>query len=216
MFWQEENENDQDAPQTRVVDLQFSIKCATLPVDHARALSSAIQTELPWFAADQLSGLHLIHGAESGNGWERPEDLLNLSRRTKLCLRVPVERIGDANRLCERQLDIAGHTLEVLQSKIRPLAKTHILYARYVTQPADWSEEHFTEWAVTQLQDRRIKFKKLLCGKAHQLNIGDSQLDTRSLMIADLPYEDAFLLQEEGLGPNRSIGCGIFVPQKSF
>jgi hypothetical protein len=46
----------------------------------------------------------------------RPEnagDLLCLSRRTKLVLRVPRGRIDAAQVLVGRQLDVAGHALRV-------------------------------------------------------------------------------------------------------
>jgi CRISPR/Cas system CSM-associated protein Csm4 (group 5 of RAMP superfamily) len=35
-------------------------------------------------------------------------------------------------------------------------------------------------------------------------------------MVAELSYEDAITLQEQGLGPHRTLGCGLFLPQKSF
>ena len=54
---------------------------------------------LPWLADDDRAGVHLIHVAESGNGWMRPEDaeneMLYLSRRTKMTLRLPKEYIEE-------------------------------------------------------------------------------------------------------------------------
>ncbi|MES9880712.1 MAG: type I-MYXAN CRISPR-associated protein Cas6/Cmx6 [Sedimenticola sp.] len=41
-------------------------------------------------------------------------------------------------------------------------------------------------------------------------------MTTRSLMVADLSVEDAIHLQEQGIGEGRSMGCGLFIPQKSF
>ncbi len=219
MYWHEENESNEQKPQERLVDLLFSIDCPSLPVDHAWALSSAIKSHLAWFTDEEQCGLHLIHGGETGNGWERPDGsdaILNLPRRTKLCLRLPQERVQEANQLSEKELNIAGHKLTVGQSKIRPLAKTQFLYARHVALQNSSDEEQFTRWAVEQLHSGGIQFKKMLCGKQHQINLPTSTLHTRSLMIANLPYEDALTLQEMGLGPGRTLGCGLFVPQKSF
>ncbi|MGD9164124.1 MAG: type I-MYXAN CRISPR-associated protein Cas6/Cmx6, partial [Chromatiales bacterium] len=70
MFWQEETDEEQYVVPDDVVDLIFKIKCRTLPVDHAWPLSEAIHQALPWFAEERQAGLHLIHGADSGNGWE--------------------------------------------------------------------------------------------------------------------------------------------------
>lgn len=44
-----------------------------------------------------LAGIHTIHVAESGNGWERPDDAqhqwLLPSKRTRLMLRIPETRL---------------------------------------------------------------------------------------------------------------------------
>jgi len=58
-----------------VVDAVFAIECRSLPVDHAWALSAAIQAALPWFADEPQAGLHTVHGAASGAGWMRPDRL---------------------------------------------------------------------------------------------------------------------------------------------
>ena len=36
----------------------------------------------------------------------------------------------------------------------------------------------------------------------------------RSLMLADLALEESMLLQEHGLGLERKLGCGLFLPHK--
>ena len=106
MFWQEEkNESGRFVVPDDVVDVAFNIVCRSLPVDHAYALSQAIIQALPWFAEESGAGLHPIHVADSGNGWMRPEnpsDLLYLSKRTKLVLRLPHARAQDAKALSGR------------------------------------------------------------------------------------------------------------------
>ena len=101
MFWEEEkDENSPYVVPDDVVDLVFNISCKCLPLDHAYAFSDAVRQALPWFDAEELAGIHLIHGAESGNGWMRPEDasdaLLHLSKRSRMTLRVPRHRIDRA------------------------------------------------------------------------------------------------------------------------
>ena len=112
MVWEEKKPAEEYAVSDDIVDAVFSIFCRTLPVDHAYALSQAIQAALPWFAVEARAGLHTIHGADSGSGWMRPEDpnaFLHLSRRTKLTLRLPKHRLDDAGTLL-------GLTLEVRRS----------------------------------------------------------------------------------------------------
>ena len=219
MYWQEETEENQFTVPGDVVDLQFQINCPTLPVDHAWALSRQIQQILPWFADEAQAGLHIIHGADSGNGWERPQgagDLLYLSRRTRLELRLPSHRVSHAEALSGAILEIAGHSMKVGSGKTRKLSASSVLYSRYVATDPDMVEEEFTEWAVDELKELRLRFKKILCGRSFELATPEGPVQSRSLMVADLPFKDAVILQERGIGPRRSMGCGLFIPQKSF
>ena len=103
MFWQDqEDEKQQFVVPDNVVDLSFKVQCKQLPLDHAHSLSQTIQQALPWFADESLAGIHLIHGAESGNGWIRPQEpdaILSLSKRTRFILRLPKHRVEDASNL---------------------------------------------------------------------------------------------------------------------
>lgn len=219
MYWNEESSEEGFSVPEDIIDLQFRISCPTLPVDHAWTLAQAIQQHLPWFMQEPRAGLHLIHGAESGNGWERPEErdaLLHLSKRTPLILRLPAERAEAAGTLVGQTLDIAGHSMTIRESRPKPLAMTRFLYARYIAADPEMPEEQFIAWAVDELSRMGLRFKKILCGKPHRLERPDSPIHTRSLMVAELSYEDAITLQEQGLGPYRALGCGLFLPQKSF
>lgn len=219
MYWQEEVNEQQFIVPEKVVDLVFQIDCATLPVDHAWVLLQEIRRALPWFGDAPSEGLHIIHGADSGNGWERPQasdDLLYLSRRVKLILRLPRERVEPAQALSGNILDLDGHRMAVGQSKVRNLGMTNFLYSRYVVGPQSASEDQFITWAVQELTALGVSCKKILCGKSCRLSTGEQQLETRSLMVANLSFQDAVTLQESGIGPHRSMGCGLFVPQKSF
>jgi CRISPR-associated protein Cas6 len=218
MFWQEEVDEQQFVVPDEVVDLLFKIKCNTLPVDHAWALSEAIQAELPWFADEPLAGLHLIYGADSGNGWERPqggEDLLYLSRRTRLVLRLPKHRVEDAQALSGKTLKIQDNPLEVGDGYTRNLAVTTTLYCRHLVTDTEMAEDEFMSLAVDTLKGMNIRFKKVLCGKSRSFTTPDGELPSQSLMVAGLPLDDAITLQQQGLGPHRNRGFGLFVPHKT-
>ncbi len=223
MFWQDEDENDitRFVVPENVLDLQFSIRCKSLPVDHAWALSSAIQQALPWFAEEEQAALHLIYVADSGNGWERPHgsgDMLYPSRRTKLVLRLPAERINDALALTGQTLHLGDSEIEVGEGKAHPLSATNTLYSRYVAiTEADQTEEAFIAQQVAELKAAGLRFKKVVCGKENSFVLPDGELLTRSLLIADLPLADAVRLQEIGLGPHhlKMLGCGLFIPHKT-
>ena len=93
MFWQEKTPDKPYRVPDDIVDLAFRIDCRCLPLEHAHALSVALHEALPWLEDESRAGIHLIHGAESGNGWMRPEDpqseVLYVSRRTRMTLRLP-------------------------------------------------------------------------------------------------------------------------------
>ncbi len=219
MYWQEDTNKNQFVIPDNVVDLTFSIRCATLPVDHAWELSDQIRQVLPWFDQEALAGLHIIHGADSGNGWERPQgadELLQLSRRTKLTLRLPRHRIEDAAVLSGKVLTVGGHRLEVGDHKSRLLSMTNTLYSRYLATRPEWDEDEFMAWAIGELKALNLRFKKVLCGRSYTITMPEGPIPTKSLMVADLPHEDAVTLQEQGIGPLRSMGLGLFLPQKSF
>lgn len=219
MYWQEESNEQQFIVPEKVVDLLFQIDCPTLPVDHAWGLLQEIRRVLPWFGDEPGEGLHIIHGADSGNGWERPQasdDLLYLSRRVKLVLRLPSERIAQAQALTGKSLELGSHSIAVGESKLRKLGMTNFLYSRYVAGPENVGEDEFIAWAVQELNLLGLSFKKILCGKSCRLYAHDTPLETRSLLVANLSFEDAVTLQESGIGPHRSMGCGLFIPQKSF
>jgi CRISPR-associated protein Cas6 len=220
MFWQEKTSDKPYVVPDDVVDLAFRIKCKTLPLEHAHALSKALHEPLPWLELEEEAGIHLIHGAESGNGWMRPEDpeseLLHLSRRTRMTLRLPKHRIEDARALTGQVLDVAGHPLEVGEGAVRPLVATTTIFARYVIAASGGDEEAFLQDAAKQLGELGIEARKMLCGKSHVLRTPEGKLFTRSLMVADLDVPDAVKLQQTGLGPGRKIGCGLFIPHKGI
>jgi CRISPR-associated protein Cas6 len=224
MYWEEnKDENSPYQVSDDVVDLVYSISCKCLPLDHAYAFSSAIRAALPWMDEEPQAGIHLIHGAESGNGWMRPEDptneLLHLSKRSRMTLRVPKHRVEDAHGLTGEKLDIDGHSLEVGKAKQKLFSTLPTQFARYVVVPEGISHEDeaaFIEYAAKELKVLDLRIRKLLCGRAHALQHPDGDLYTRSLMLADMDVGEAVTLQQQGIGQFQKIGCGLFLPHKGI
>ena len=61
-----------------------------------------------------------------------------------------------------------------------------------------------------------VPVKKLMAGKQHRMFLDDGPVFTRSLMVADLGPQEAIKLQQQGIGPGRKFGCGLFLPQKGI
>jgi CRISPR-associated protein Cas6 len=219
MVWQEEEEIIQSTDNDEVIDLAFDINCKILPVDHAFALSQAIIHVLPWFADEPLAGLHLIHGAASGNGWQRPEsqdELMYLSRRTKLILRLPHQRVPEAQILTSKILNVAGFELKIGKTTEKKLTAMPVLFAHYVVADENQSEHDFITQCVNNLAKMGIECRKALCGKSRYFKTPDAEIFTRSLMIADISPADAITAQQQGLGAGRTMGFGIFVLHKDI
>jgi CRISPR-associated protein Cas6 len=219
MYWQETTEQRRYVVPDDVVDVAFAISCRALPVDHAWALSEAVTAVLPWMVEDPRAGVHTIHVADSGNGWMRPQapdDLLYLSRRTRLVLRVPRERIDDTHSLSGKTLDVASQRLQVDRGTVRLLSEVTTIFARYIVTEDDDSESAFLVTMDAQLKRLGIRPKKMLCGIERAVQAPGHRIRTRSLMLADLTVEESVRLQQEGLGPLRHRGCGLFIPHKGI
>ncbi|MBI3563173.1 MAG: type I-MYXAN CRISPR-associated protein Cas6/Cmx6 [Gammaproteobacteria bacterium] len=221
MFWNDDNaDNNQFVVPDDIVDIVYKLECKALPLDHAWALSQGLAQALPWFQGEPAAGVHLIHVAESGNGWYRPVDpekgVLYLSKRTRLTLRIPKHRLEDAQRLTGSTLDIDGNPLTVGQSSVKPLSPLTTLFSRYVLCDNPWDELQFLTQAAEQLQAMEITAKKLMAGKHTTFRMPSGPVSARSLMVADLTAQTSVRLQQQGLGAGRHFGCGLFLPQKGI
>lgn len=222
-YWQDDDDDKPFVVPDDIQDLHFDIQCKMMLVDHAEPLSSAIHTALPWFASEPDAALHLIHVADSGNGWERPEEAdewLYLSRRTKLVLRLPKARIEQAKQELEgEELIVSGQPMQVGKAKAKKLMVHPALYARYVVCDKDEEEEEeeedFLQRQIAELNTIGIRFKKILCGKMHSFDMAGASVYTRSLFVADLKPEDSIRLQEKGVGTDQCFGFGVFIPHKT-
>jgi CRISPR-associated protein Cas6 len=220
VYWQEDSDESQPyrVPDD-ILDVSYRVSCQSLPVDHAYTLSVALIEALPWLEEEERAGIHLIHGAESGNGWIRPEDplaVMYLSRRTRMILRLPKERVEEAKSLTGQTLDVGGNALTVGGCTIRPLSNLTTIFARYVITEDVEDESAFMEEAVIRLKAMGIKVKKMMGGRLHTFSLPGRKLTARSLMIDGLKVQESVTLQQQGLGPGRKIGCGLFLPHKGI
>lgn len=219
IYWnQETNAETIDIPDD-VVDLLFELECRQIPVDHAFALTEALSQAMPWLKDEPLLAVQSIHVAGSQNGWERPthgsDSYLLLSHRTRLKIRAPKHRApGLLRDLPGTRIEIGGCPLRIGPGKIRNLSRETTLIARYVVSPLGEDEDAFLARVARALGEMGIRVRKALCGKSTPLEMPAGPLHTRSLLLADLSVQDSFTLQRLGLGPNRLMGCGVFIPHK--
>ena len=219
MFWREDDESESEfqVPDD-VFDLVFRLNGSSLEIDHAYALSAALQTYL---AADTCNriGVHGVRMAGSGNGWTRPEQcdaMLPLSRRARLAIRVHRDDSDEVTRITNKTLQIGSQQLEVGESSIRKLSSIGTLYARAVSCDRDQPEADFLADVAESLGAMDIKVSKMICGKCGEIRTADETIFTRALMVAELEPEESVTLQRRGLGKDQMLGCGLFVPHKGI
>lgn len=223
MFWQEDKSAKDFKVSDDIVDLLFNIECRELHVDHVHHLSEALKQSLPWLIEEEQVGIHALHVAGSQNGWERPDpslgQKLQLSRRTKLVIRAPKTRIEQIQQeLNGITLNVDGCPMTVGQAKIRKLSSQGTIFARHIVlEPGEAEDEdRFMQRIAAELRSRGIHVRKALCGKTGHIDTPDGPIETRSLMLAELDPEESVELQQQGLGPLRDKGCGIFLPHKGI
>ncbi len=219
MYWNDDNKQEIFEVPDDIVDVNFKIKCPQLPLDHAYPLSQAIISELPWIEDCDITGIHLIHGAESGNGWIRPsapDDLIYPSRRTLFTVRTPQERIDQVKALTGRTVQLCDVSIEFSKPTVRKLSKLTTVFARYVIADNIDDEDAFLDQIADQLARKNIAPKKMLSGRMNHLRFPDGTLKTRSLMIDGLEPSESVRLQQYGLGAGRRFGCGLFLPHKGI
>lgn len=218
MLWEEDSGKKEYVVPEDVVDINFRVICKMIPTTHAHELQQQIYQALPWFEDEQHTAIHQIHGATSGNGWERPPDgeLIHLSKRSQMTLRVPQHRVDETMALVGNRLDIAGHELEVGKATVKLMVPLATIFSRYVVVPEGLDENEFVAWVVDDLKEKNINIRKMLCGISHVISTPEGELETRSVMLADLNKPESVKMQEEGVGPGRHLGCGIFLPHKGI
>lgn len=191
-----------------VIDIFFELQGRLLPKDHGYALFLALSALLPWLAEEELAAVHPVHGTDTGK-----DNMLILNRRTKLVIRVPGGRQADAMILSGKTFELGGARYSIGAGKTKPLARHTPLYAHCVTTGSA-NEEDFTRDVIRLLDDLDITCR-FICGRRQTITNGEGIGYGYSLMLYDLPVEQSILVQQRGMGGNRKIGCGIFIPHKS-
>jgi CRISPR-associated protein Cas6 len=194
-----------------MIDLQFDLIGSTIPSDNAQLLADALLPFLPWLSEHAGSGIQHLKGAETNSG----DMTLNINRRTKMFVRVPKDRVDDMQVLCGKTLDLSGHALQIGNFKTRAFSPFGNIYAHFV-DTGTAGEEQFVQDVMREL-DGHFKLRcGFICGKQQTLQSASGPLYGYSLMLHDVPPHKSLQIQDEGLGRNRLLGCGIFIPHKSI
>jgi len=222
MLWQEDKKAEPFKVPDTVTDLSFKVSCKQVPLDHAQELSEAIQGILPWLADEQDAGIHMIHGASTGNGWQRPDNDTNngciyLSRRSRMQIRMPKARHEDINALIGKTISLGGNELTFGDYQVKMFSPLSTQFSRHIILNENETEDQFISRVSDVLKSEMgITLRKALCGLGDSFLLDGKKVNTMSIMVADLTPEEAIALQTRGIGTDQMRGFGLFIPHKGI
>jgi CRISPR-associated protein Cas6 len=187
------------------VDLCFSIRGKTVPVDHGFDLYSCISRLLPLFHEAQDVGLRLIRGRYVGDG------LLSIHPNSWLVLRLPTSGLSPYINLAGDTLDLRGHSIQIGVPKTRALIPASALYSHLVTTRNGQDQDRFLTEINRQLSEMVVK-AEVQIGDRKTFTVHDKKVVGYSMQLFGLSAEDSIKVQEQGLGGRRKMGCGFFEP----
>ncbi len=187
-----------------MTDIVFPVSGHALPANYAFLLWQEAVRVLPWLTDEPAAGILPMHQPES-------PDCAFLSKRARMVLRVPVNRVQEARNLSGQVLDVGEHEIALGEARERPLHPHATLHAQLVASEA--REEGFMKEVAAGLAGLGIGCQSI-CGRGLVLPGSEGRVAGYSLVVHELKPEDSLRLQWAGLGSGRHFGCGIFVPYK--
>lgn len=194
-------------PGRRFADLSFPVRGEAIARDYARSLDRALCLALDWLEAEEEAGVHPIKGLAETAG------RMLVSRRTRIVLRLPAHRLEAAARLAGARFDLGG-PVELGEPVVRELVPYPVVYARLVSVGCE-DELMFQAEVCRQVTQAGVKCE-MIVGRRRELGSGEIRCMGFGLMLHGLSPEHSISIQAHGLGANRRLGCGIFVPHKTI
>lgn len=191
-----------------VVDVVFAVSGKSVPSEHAYALWQATLDWLPWLGVESSAGIHPLRTAPTAYG------VALLANRAKLTLRVPQRRLPDALMLAGKTLDVGGSRLAVGGGAARQLRPWATLHAAHVAAGAA-GEAGFEDEVAQWLKALGIT-GDFITGRRRRVMAGEREVVGFSVVLHGLAPEASLRMQCEGMGAERALGCGIFIPHKSI
>jgi CRISPR-associated protein Cas6 len=82
-----------------------------------------------------------------------------------------------------------------------------------VTTRNGQNQGRFEQEIVRQLKKLNCR-GRVTIGKRRTFNVHGRQVVGYSVLVSELTAEESIILQENGLGGRRKMGCGFFLPWK--
>src|SRR5437867_13268085 len=187
------------------LELHFPFTGTTLTTDHGYALFGAISRIIPEAHTVNWLAVATLKGAARGDG------TLQLDKAATLKIRLPQDRVPLVLKLAGKRLDLDGHAIRLGVPQICLLKTSPTLYARVVTIKGYTEPEPFLG-AVLRKLDELSASGEAVVGPRRVLKVGNHTVVGFAVAVSELSDEVSIVLQEQGLGGRRHMGCGIFFP----
>jgi CRISPR-associated protein Cas6 len=192
---------------TATLDFTFAVAGGIIDRDYPAALYRALAERLPWLDEEPLAGVHPIRGLTPC------ADGMLIGGRTRIVLRVPGHRAEECAALQGADLEVPA-PLHVGLGSRRELLPYPVLHSRLVVTGAQ-EEGDFVREVAAELAALGIECDTIV-GRRGEVKLDAGRiLVGYSLMLHGLSPADSRLAQERGVGQQRKLGCGLFVPHKS-
>jgi CRISPR-associated protein Cas6 len=201
--------------QPEVVECMLGVKGDLLHIDHAYELFSALSRKQTVLHDPSLKiGIFGINGSLD----RKNKTILHLSDRSKLRLRLPIQEIGIVYRLEGQSLIVGSYELQLGEVKISLLDPLPTLTSRLIVIKNATDPDLFLASCQRQIDELNIKGEIALDdrsdgqAKYKTIKVRGFTVMGFGLTVTNLNPIDSLILQQEGLGGKRKMGCGMFVP----
>jgi len=194
-----------------VIDLAFDLHGDAIPLDYGYGLFGALCRVVPRLHDDRRVGVHPIRGLRLA------PRRLTLVPQSRLRLRLPSEEVAQYLALAGATLDLEGDLLSVGIPRVEPLHPAPALAARLVTIGRLIEPGPFEESVLRQLRSLGVSAQPAFLPEADPsragrptrrvLRIKGHRIVGYALRVAGLTAEESILVQEQGMGSRRRMGC---------
>ncbi len=196
------------------VDLSFSVMGKSLPIDHGYGLFAALahwKQELHHLESMSITAI---------TGIPTEQGMMQLTDRSRLLIRLPVDKVPVVYPLAGKSLIIGKHKIRFGIPEMDFLQPAQRLRSHLVIITGYQEPESFIAAAQRQLEQRCIQGNLRILTKADgtpkrkTIKVKQSTKVGFGLDVTRLSDEDSLTLQRQGIGGKHKMGCGVFVPVK--
>ena len=194
------------------VDIRFLLypRGKPIPADHAYLLFSALTKACEPIHSMEDIGILPIVGMQTG------DRKLLLTESSFLTIRIAATRIAEILPLAGKSISLAGTNLQIGVPSVHALVSSPILKSRLVTIKGFMESEEFLHSVRVHLDKMGVaEDVEIALGKRRTLEIHGKSVVGYEVFLSNLSDNDSLLIQEEGLGGRRKLGCGLFFPCRS-